>query len=393
MPSTCVCDSIYGVKHSVCEPATQYLCDSIAATIAEPAFSFNGRSIDQSQAVQQAASLLREAKYPLFTGINWLGIQSQQSVIDLCRYVNGVVDTFPTNSGRSSSTLSIAREGKIEATMGEVIDRSKAILVIDCAPDQSHPRFFKSLSCSNRDWFWIGANRNSHSDFTNWLAVDQSDLDNVLVGLHAILQNTPIHNRLNGISFKSSSANKSLAEIFQQWGENILQQDHACIIHDSSSIEPEFDLHCDLITSIARCMNSRCRAVALDVACHGNDLGAQSVLTWSSGFPNAADFTQMFPRSFAMEFSADNVCKRKECDVVFSFRNDLEECGLDFDGESKIVFSNGHSHESESGLNFRGMGFVEDTFMRFDNVAFKIGSLKELNSTVATFVNRIRSLI
>lgn len=390
MSTRCVCDSIYGTAGSKCEPATDYLCKAATQSPASPAFYQMGQAVDLPIAIQKAAVLLRDAKYPLFKGIERLGIKAQQAVVDLCRSVNGVVDTCAFNSGRSAASLSLAREGKIEATMGEVIKRSKAILAIDCDPFKNHSRFTKQLE--SRPWYWIGTTKPTMLD-AKWICLDQSDLDNLLVGVQAFLENKPLGSPIDAIAFESSCGADSVISVLKEWGKQFSAIDHITVLHDSNSEEPEFDIQCDLVTAIVRALNEHSHVVSMDLASHFNCIGAKCVLAWSSGFPQAVDFSKGLATSFGLEFSSENIVRRKECDLVFEFTNtNVKSVGNEI---QSILVTGGDCVKTANSADvaFCGIESIEDTFMRFDGTSFDLTRKKAAGFSTVEIVEEIQAAL
>ena len=388
MSKPCVCDSVYGAKGSNCEPATKFICDAIPQLSLPTTFYRLGQPIDLSEAIEEAAVLLSKSRYPLFTGIERLGIKAQQSVVDLCRKVNGVIDLCSSNQNRSSSSFSLAREGQIEATMGEVINRSQALLVFNCNPGDQQSRFVQQLRESSRAWFWIGQDQ-PPDHCANWLRVGPSDLDNLLLGFQGIIQNAKISCRFDAIEFESSSVGQPLSVIFENWLEQWSALNHLTVIHDSRAPDPEFDFHGDCLTAVVRGLNRHCHAVSIDVASRFNYVGAKNVLAWSTGFPHATDFSKGFPTSYGLEFSTANVVGRQEADLIVDFAESQE---ASIEGSvPRIFLTPGDFQSSATKLMFCGLNFLDDTFMRFDGSSFELALENGSKLSVAEAVKRIAS--
>ena len=373
-PGSCICDLVYGVEGATCEASIKYLCEHLSLSQAKPFFVSDGQPVEGASAISGAIRLMKSALYPVIVGIDLLGVRSQQQAIELCKLVSGVIDTSKEQSGRAG-LMSLIRNGGVTATLGEVVDRSEAVLIINCKVSESYPRLNSLLS--SKQLYWLGASTPPEG-IENWIAVGEADLENALIGLEAILTGIPINEKIESIQFESSRTSLSFKELLSAWIEELVLYPHLCVVEDSANTVSEFGLHSDVLSSLVRKLNSHCRAVALDVSSRANDRGAHSVSTWSLGFPFAVDFAQGIPRNFGMEFSYANIKRRRECDLVIEFRHSLdsqdrfEKSDLDV---PSITFTSDSSFDPsvhQGSITFGGLSFSSDTFLRFDDVSFEV---------------------
>jgi formylmethanofuran dehydrogenase subunit B len=72
---------------------------------------------------------------------------------------------------------------------------------------------------------------------------------------------------------------------------------YAVLIHDAEpTSEPRNPLRVEGLISLAQALNGPTRAALLSLRAGSNRLGAESVLTWQSGFPAAVDYSRGHPR-------------------------------------------------------------------------------------------------
>ena len=135
----CICDLMFGIRHGCCESSTGYLCELTSNGQRSPTFQYGNQRCNLAEAVQFAREILTGSSYPLISGLDSLGIRSQQLVVQLAAAAGAVIDTT-FSASRYGSAMSLAREGTVTATLGELIDRSDLLLIIDCDLEVTHPR-------------------------------------------------------------------------------------------------------------------------------------------------------------------------------------------------------------------------------------------------------------
>jgi formylmethanofuran dehydrogenase subunit B len=72
---------------------------------------------------------------------------------------------------------------------------------------------------------------------------------------------------------------------------------YVVLIHDAEpAAEPRNALRAEGLITLVQALNGPTRAALLSLRAGGNRVGAESVLTWQSGFPYAVNFSRGYPR-------------------------------------------------------------------------------------------------
>jgi formylmethanofuran dehydrogenase subunit B len=86
---------------------------------------------------------------------------------------------------------------------------------------------------------------------------------------------------------------------------------YAVLIHDAEpSVEPRNPLRVEGLITLTQALNGPTRAALLSLRAGGNRVGAESVLTWQSGFPYAVDYSRGYPRYVPEQRGLDMLEKR-----------------------------------------------------------------------------------
>ena len=78
----------------------------------------------------------------------------------------------------------------------------------------------------------------------------------------------------------------------------------------------------EALSALVRELNDFTRFVSLTLPAAGNDVGAENVLAWRTGYATAVDFSRGFPRSNPAEFAAEKLLAEHEVDAVLAICDD-----------------------------------------------------------------------
>ncbi len=314
----CICDHVLGIHHGCCDSSLGYLCELASNGQRSATFRYGNQRCELAQAVQFAQEILSGSSYPLISGLDSLGIRSQQLVVQVAAAAGAVIDTTFSPS-RYGSAMSLAREGTVTATLGDLIDRSDLLLIIDCDPEVTHPRIghwiFKSPSGAKvvvlGDPEFRTAQR---ADRVIAIAADQ--IEAALMLLEARIRDLPLASAHSPFSLETMRALDELTGL-------LLDCRHVGLLTDNRmpSEVAAFDSAQDSVTSLVGALNERVRAVSLELRGDRNAVAAENVLSWSTGFPLAVDLSDHPPKACHTEYAANSVLGRQECDAAFLFQS------------------------------------------------------------------------
>jgi formylmethanofuran dehydrogenase subunit B len=163
---------------------------------------------------------------------------------------------------------------------------------------------------------------------------------------------------------------------------------YGSIFYEQTYDDSVFDLATDSLLTLIRQLNDLTRFVGMKLRKDGNSHSA--VLAWSSGYPFAINFARKFPRFNWLEYSAETVLTRGECDaILFATGTDLQ---VGFSGLSrtaqdhlgsipKIAMSPIQNFPSDVSFQVGVPGLTEaGEFCRNDDVSMPLASARETAS-------------
>lgn len=298
--NTCTLGNQYFAQPT--SPAQTHLIDGTAATL--------------KQAVKAAAELLRKSQSPLICGLDHLSTEAQQASWKIADIAGATVDTTLTNSGRSS-LFSLQKIGKVTATLGEIKSRSDLVVFWFCDPEITHPRLLERINSKAPDKSQRIIVVDDRDTATTKLAnrffkVPRENAAELLVHVrNQVAQQANIQaskSEPDTLSAIENTANELVREL--------VNAKYGSIFFGQVSEHSRFDVAGDSMARLIRSLNDVTRFVSLKLRSDKNAQSAENVLAWSSGFPFAVNHNLGYPRQNGLEFSAESMLERRQCDAI-----------------------------------------------------------------------------
>lgn len=303
-----------GFSANLCGLGRDWFCQQAAAArqVAQARPAIAGQPSDYFSAVRAAADLIRGARSPLLCGLNGLSLAEQQGFAELALAIGAVVDV-DWSERPTGNLAALQQTGRVTATLGQIAMQADLILLIEAAPERTHPRLGERLDWKGqRSWRFrtAGLAVGQPGDLTGSpvaevVCDDAAELSDLIWYLRALVRgngelasNCPPHWRqtLDELLLAMRSA-----------------RGVALIGGSRLDWQPELALQ---VHQLARELNELCKAWLLPVGSAGNQLGAESVLAWSTGFPGSIDLRSKVARWERTDYSACELLRRGELDLL-----------------------------------------------------------------------------
>jgi formylmethanofuran dehydrogenase subunit B len=257
----------------------------------------NNEPAELDEALVEAAGLLtRESgRVLVYIGAD-LSSASQRSAVAIADQLRATVDTA-TSATAATGLLAAQRRGRATATLGEVRNRADLVLFWATDPARRYPRFQSryapgpigtQIPNGRAGRFVVSVHVGSErgpSDADASLTLEASDEIAALSLMRAAVA--------GNVSGELSPPLKEAVALVAR----LSRARYAVLIHDAEpTSEPRNPLRVEGLITLAQALNGPTRAALLSLRAGGNRLGAESVLTWQSGFPNAVDYSRGYPR-------------------------------------------------------------------------------------------------
>ena len=115
-----------------------------------PRATINGEAVDVDTALSRAAELLGAARRPLVHGFDGATVEDARAAVALADRLGALVTTGPA-AGRWPGAPAVPLRGVSTATLGEIRDRSRLVVIWREDPETTHPRLLDRLGLGVTD--------------------------------------------------------------------------------------------------------------------------------------------------------------------------------------------------------------------------------------------------
>lgn len=271
-----------------------------------------GREAGLESALEAAAKLLRSARNPLVCGLSHLSVQEQQAAVRLAVQLRATIDVG-WDENQDGNLRALQQTGRITATLGQLELQSSAFLLVEAAPELTHPRMFERLGWSRLRGYRI---RSAGLPVGTLSPASPGSIAEI------VCSNPSELNELIWLLRCHVTGEVALpAGIPGQWRQMVeeivttAKAARGLTLVGGSRLNgaPELSL---AVHQLTRELNEVCKAWLLLANDHENAGGAESVLTWSSGFPRAVSLKTGEPTWNREEYSAANLIRSGDIDCL-----------------------------------------------------------------------------
>ena len=257
----------------------------------------DGTAVGIEDAVAEAASLLAgSAGHVLVYLAPDLSTQAQRTALALADLLRARVDSA-TSEPAAAGLLSAQRRGRASATLGEIRNRADVLLFWGLDPVVRYPRYLSRYALEPEGTHVNGGRRgrkvisvhigSSRSPAGAELEVTLDPADEIPA--LSIMRATVLGNRPGELSPALESAVRA--------AEEMLRARYAVLVHEAEPGALGRDpFRAEGLIALVQALNGPTRAALSSLRAGGNRSGAESVLTWQTGYPLAVDFSAGFPR-------------------------------------------------------------------------------------------------
>ncbi len=333
------------LDHAIC-PFCGCLCDDLSLTIeagritraenacrlAEAGFAawplpdhppalIAGRPATLEQALDDAARLLLEARFPLIYGLLGISCEAQRQAVALADLLAANLDLGGSAAQRATG-LAFQQVGAHGATLGEIRNNADLVVFWGADPAVTHPRHLSRYSALPRSRTLPNGRRDRTVivlDHAPTATAREADLFlqtqpgrdfEVLWALRALVRGLPATPALAAEAGLPLDALTDLAARLRtcRYG--------AVFYGDRLAHGPAGPHNVAALLRLTSELNAHTRVVAQALGGDGNASGAENVLAWQTGYAQAVNFSRGYPRSYAGEFSAAELLARGEADAI-----------------------------------------------------------------------------
>lgn len=289
---------------------------SRAASDAAAGALVDGRPATLEAAADAAAALLLRAAYPLVCGLQRATVEAQRRAVEIADLLGAVIDPG-SSASHGAALLAFQRIGQVTATLGEVRNRADLLVFWGIDPDAVHPGFLARFATPAPGApprrtlaIDVGAARGPAGADERLEVPGEREFE-VLWALRARVRGRRIEPAAAGAAEGWPDAR------LRDVAARLLGCRYGVILYDAEPAAGNRDPMRPLaLGALAADASRRTLIRLIGVRRPGNGAGAETVLTWQTGFPFAVHFGWGYPRYGPGEFTAEAVLARAEADAA-----------------------------------------------------------------------------
>lgn len=257
----------------------------------------DGRSATFEEALAEAAVVLSKSKGQALVYLAPdLTTQAQRLAVGLADLLHATVDSA-TSETAAGGLLAAQRRGRATATLGEVRNRGDVLLFWGVDPRQRYPRYLSRYALDPVGTH-VPEGRAGRVVISVTIGADEAlgdaDLTLALGPEEEIAALSLMRAAISGYppGEMSPRLRQAVALVPKLRGAR-----YAVLVHDAEpTAERRNPLRVEGLIALTQALNGPTRAALSSLRAGGNRPGAESALTWQTGFPLAVDFSRGCPR-------------------------------------------------------------------------------------------------
>ena len=370
----CLCDDIectvedgkiIKAKNACAVSAMKFLKYNSEHRVKTPMMRKNGELVPVSmdEAINKAAELLANAKYPTLYGWGSTNCEAQRVGVAIAEEVGAILDNCATQC-HGPSVYGVQAAGLPTGTLGQIRHRADLILYWGCDPMNSHPRHLQRYTVGSEGRFikadWnerIAKGRDPNAkkqnlaeiaeELAQWKVPEQKGVSTdastiqktgrkmIVVDIRKtrtaeladyFIQIEPnkdfevfeaLRMLINGIELDVDSVGGIPTEQLEDLADVLVSCNYGIVFHGLGLTSSAGKHHnCDAALNLVRDLNLKTKFSEMPMRGHFNITGAtNAVSTAFAGYPTAVDFAMGYPRSNPGETTIIDALMRKEIDV------------------------------------------------------------------------------
>lgn len=281
----------------------------------------DGRPVTLDDAIETAASILANANRPLIYGLGNSTCETQREAILLAEDIGGVIDTH-TSMTHGPSKLGAQLVGKVTCTLGEVRNRADLLIYWGTNPVETHPRHLTRYAYTPTGKFVPGGRYDRTmilvdvQETLSARAADQflqirpgTDFE-LLTVLRAIVRDQRVGPDVLAVT--GLTLDRAMELVAQ------MKRARLGVFFFGTGLTRTRGRHMNVaaLHSLTMALNAFTKFAAIPMRDLGNDVGADNVMSWLTGYPVGVDFSRGYARSNPGEFTAVDLLTRREADAA-----------------------------------------------------------------------------
>ncbi len=292
-----------------------------------PRALIDGKEATTEEAVEEASRILVNAKFPIIYGLSDTTSEAQRQAVAIADYLKGNIDTT-SSVCHGPSGMAFQGVGESTATLGEIKNRADLVIYWGANPAASHPRHFTRYSVTPKGMY-IPKGRKDRTvvliDVRKTKTLPVSDMFiqvkpgsdfEMLWALRALVKGRRLDASIEDKTGVPLATLEDLAERMKNCRYGVLFYGMGLTMTRGRHFNTT------ALFSLVTDLNEHTHFVTRPLRGHGNVTGADTVLSWQTGYPFGVNFNRGFPRFNPGEFTVVDLLVRGEADAALVIASD-----------------------------------------------------------------------
>jgi formylmethanofuran dehydrogenase subunit B len=287
----------------------------------------DGREATTEEAVEVAAQILAQARYPMIYGLSDTTCEAQRQAVAIADLLGANIGTT-TEVCHGPSGIAFQSVGESTATLGEIKNRADLVIYWGGNPAESHPRHFTKYAVTPKGMFIPNGKKDRTVVLVDVRRTPSAPVADILIqvkprrdfellwALRALVKGRRVDPLVEEITGVSLATMQDLVERMKNCRYGVL------FFGMGLTMTRGRHFNSGALLALATDLNEFTHFVAKPVRGHGNVTGADNVLSWQTGFPFAINFSRGYPRFNPGEFTAVDLLARGEADAMLVIASD-----------------------------------------------------------------------
>jgi formylmethanofuran dehydrogenase subunit B len=288
----------------------------------EPSPQIDGKDVPLSEAIAEAAKLIRESRLPVFGGLG-TDVDGMRAVMPLAERSGGVVDH--AMSGDAYRNLRVYQSsGYLTTSLTEARNRADLFIIAGGDVHKTHPRFFERIVCTDESMFAETPAKRTVIFLGEGL--DESAAKGNRIGEVLTLACKPdrigeILDAMRALAKGASIPAETIGGLPRSAVEDLLARckaaSYGVMVWLPSSLNfPSADLTIQAINEFIKELNLTQRFAGLSLGGSEGSTTVNAVCTWQSGFPLRLSFASGKADYDPNRYDASRMIAAKETDLI-----------------------------------------------------------------------------
>ncbi len=302
-----------------------------------PPAEIEGVAVEPAAAFARAAEILKSARYPLIFGLSRSTTEGQRAATALADRIGATIDTT-ASTGHAPSIMALQQVGESTSTLGEIKNRADLVIFWGSDPVRTHPRHLERYS-HEATGRWVPNGRADRFlvvvDEEETETAKQADLFirvppgkhwETLWELRMLIRNVEGEWGREGEGENANSVVSSPplplspTPPLSQSLRELARRMTACrcgVVFFGAGLTSTKLAHrtIEALLQLVTDLNQFTRFYVRRMRRYGDVAGADSVLTWQTGYPFGVNLSRGYPRYNPGEFTGPEMLSRGEVDV------------------------------------------------------------------------------